>query len=93
LYDANETPRIAADVSADGAATLGVAHRDRKTTISLTVGADGHPSLDLTDQEGKPRATLGYPELGVALSEPQDKREVPSLMVYNQHGEVVGEVP
>lgn len=93
LYDAHETPRIAAGVSPAGGAVLGLANRDRKATIALNMSPDGNASLDLTDQEGKPRVTLGYAELEVSPGRITDKLPVLSLVLADPSGRVIWKAP
>lgn len=93
LYDAHETPRIAAGLSPEGSATLGLSNSDHKATISLNMRADGNASLDLTDQEGKPRAILGYAELEVLPGGTLDKLPVFSLVLSDPSGRIIWKAP
>jgi hypothetical protein len=75
------------------ATALGLANSDRKATISLTMRADGNPSLDLTDQDGKPRVTLRYAELEVSPGRITDKLPVFSVVLSDPSGRVIWKAP
>ena len=92
LNDRNENPRIAVGLSPDGSATLGVANSDHKATISFEVEADGRPSLNLTDHEGRLRATLGNTGLNVLPEETWEKKIAPSLLL-DPKGQILAEIP
>ncbi len=55
--------------------------------------ADGNPSLNLTDQEGKPRAALGYTELEVRPGGTMDKQPVFSFVLSDPSGEIIWKAP
>ena len=66
---------------------------DRKTRAELSVGADGEPSLELSDRNGKTRAALGQTDLKVIRTGSTEKRPPASLVLFDEKGTVIWEAP
>jgi len=93
VVDKDGEPRALLGVLSSGEPGLQLYDRDENGRIDLSLKANGRPGLELSDRNARVRAALGSTEIVVPDTGQVERRQVSSVVLFDQDGKVLWQVP
>ena len=93
VVDQGGKPRALLGVLGSGGSGLQLHDQDENGRVALSLTASDRPGLELSDSNGRVRAVLGYTEMVKPESGAIGRRQVSSVVLFDQDGKVLWQVP
>jgi hypothetical protein len=93
VVDQDGKPRALLGVLGSGEPGLQLYDRDENGRVDLSLKASGRPGLELSDSNGRVRAALGYTEIVRPETGEIERRQVSSIVLFDQDGKVLWQTP
>jgi hypothetical protein len=93
VVDKDGRPRALLGVLGTGEPGLQLYDQDENGRVDLSLKANGRPGLELSDSNARVRAAFGSTEIVAPDTGQVERRQVSSVMLFDQDGKVLWQVP